>query len=283
MPEKWTHVTAKMLYGGSFENRKTSICALIFGEMVRLAEGRIEAYRGDLYHDANWLTQNVNGPTSFEWVVRESGTHCEHSDYIQKVITMFGDEASLLHFRFDVIEDGSEHWKVVVSQAAPINVPDDGKTVDYHRVKATDVYPSLAKGYGSDDPDAQTLKDAEEASKILSTLDPEVIIRDDQIKDPTDTFPTPVNVKKTTKENGMDSILSELRTKVENAEGEKNTIDEHLSEIESAKETLENAAEELDQFISDMNDLINSLESLPEISIYVDAIDFESISFDSND
>lgn len=282
MPERWTHVTAKMLYGGSFEDRKTSIRALIFGEMFRLAEGHIEAYRGDLYHDAIWLTENVNGPTSFEWVVRESGTHCEHSDYIQKVIKMFGDEASLLHFRFDVIEDGSEHWKVVISQAAPssvdLSVPDTGIE-----------------------------DDGEEASKILNTLDSDgpvpawVKDSDNYVPDDDDSngtlteddqgtlesvpaFPTPVNVKKTTKENGsMESILSELRSKVENAESEKNDIDEHLSEIESAKETLEGAAEELDQFISDMNDLINSLESLPEISIYVDSIEISSISFDSND
>lgn len=266
MPDSWTHVTAKMLYGGSFENRKTSIRALIFGEMVRLAEGRIEAYRGDLYHDATWLTEHVTGPTSFEWVVRESGTHCEHSDYIQKVINMFGDESSLLHFRFDVIEDGSEHWKIVVSQAAPA-------------VDAVSV------------PDTGIEDDVEEASKILSTLDSDGASTEDDndnwspvasVRIPA--FPTPVKVKKTTKENGtMDDILSTLRTKKEDAENEKNQIDERLSDLDTAKENLESGAEELGQYIADIDDLINSLERLPEVNIYIDSFEFESISFDSND
>lgn len=60
---------------GTFEDLSSSILALLFGHMVRLAAPVVEEYHSDLFHDAEWIRKNVTGPTSFDFVVRTSGTH----------------------------------------------------------------------------------------------------------------------------------------------------------------------------------------------------------------
>jgi len=51
-----------------------SMRAILFGHMVRRATPVMAWFQSDLYHDANWLTENVTGPITFDWAVYESGT-----------------------------------------------------------------------------------------------------------------------------------------------------------------------------------------------------------------
>lgn len=59
---------------GTFAELGTSVKAILFGEMVKRAEGVIEQYHGDLWHDA-LKVDAITGPCRFWWGPRESGTH----------------------------------------------------------------------------------------------------------------------------------------------------------------------------------------------------------------
>jgi hypothetical protein len=70
-----TEVVRLYGYTDSFKEAERTIRALLFGEMVKRAALTLEQYQSDLYHDATWVTENVNGPTEFDFLVRPSGTH----------------------------------------------------------------------------------------------------------------------------------------------------------------------------------------------------------------
>lgn len=57
---------------GWVEEITDSVRALLFGEMLRRAVV-VEHYRSDLFHDAQFLAR-LDGPATFYWAVRESGT-----------------------------------------------------------------------------------------------------------------------------------------------------------------------------------------------------------------
>jgi hypothetical protein len=138
--------------------------------------------------------------------------------------------------------------------------------------------------YGNEDPDKQTLADAEEALKALDPVN-EIIdslfnkpgYKAEEISvvggftSPYD-FPTlrnePSNL--TRKENGMDSIIRDLREKAQDAENAK-------EELDNAKYELDSAIDELDEYINSVNELIDSLDNLPEVSVSVEL----DVNFDS--
>ena len=64
-----------LCYENMFSN---AVRAHIFGELADLAAPTVKFYRSDLYHDAGWLNNHVNGPTTFFYGVRETGTHIGH-------------------------------------------------------------------------------------------------------------------------------------------------------------------------------------------------------------
>jgi len=67
--------STRHLYGWStFAEAATTIRAGLFGVLANLAWPVVEQYRGDLFHDAGWLTRYVDGPTTFYFAVRECGT-----------------------------------------------------------------------------------------------------------------------------------------------------------------------------------------------------------------
>jgi hypothetical protein len=63
------------LYGSTTTGAiETPVLSILFGEMVKRALPVVEHYHSDLFHDAEWLRENVTGPTWFFWVVRQCGT-----------------------------------------------------------------------------------------------------------------------------------------------------------------------------------------------------------------
>jgi hypothetical protein len=63
------------LYGwAEWPDAQRPVRAALFGEMVKRAAPVVVEYHCDLYHDAQWLNDNVNGPTEFLWMPRHSGT-----------------------------------------------------------------------------------------------------------------------------------------------------------------------------------------------------------------
>lgn len=55
-------------------NFSASVQAGLFGHLVKLATQQLKCYHGDLFHDAAWITEHVQGPEVFFWGVDESGT-----------------------------------------------------------------------------------------------------------------------------------------------------------------------------------------------------------------
>lgn len=91
------------------------------------------------------------------------------------------------------------------------------------------------------------------------------------------TFPTHVNeirnepLAQTRKENALDEILRDLREKLEEANGVKETLEEYQSSISDS-------IDELEQYANEVEELIDSLDSLPSVSIY---LDLDRVDFDS--
>jgi hypothetical protein len=58
---------------GWFDQINNSVRALLFGEMVTGSQP-VRHYPSDLYHDAQLIATNVNGPMTFYWAPRTWGT-----------------------------------------------------------------------------------------------------------------------------------------------------------------------------------------------------------------
>ena len=81
-----------------------SVKAGIFGQMVEMAEGVVEHYRSDLFHDATWLQDRVDGtPLTFEFLVRPWGTNV--SEARGEFRETEGNRLFL--FRYVPLQDGS--------------------------------------------------------------------------------------------------------------------------------------------------------------------------------
>ncbi len=63
------------LWGWGHEYDSDVMDQRIFGHLVRLAAPVVKEYHGDLFHDALWVRDNINGPTEFLFCVRHSGTN----------------------------------------------------------------------------------------------------------------------------------------------------------------------------------------------------------------
>lgn len=57
-----------------FEAHAESIRAMLFGVLVSLVKDSVKDYFSDLYHDAWWIRENVDGPITFYYGVRALGT-----------------------------------------------------------------------------------------------------------------------------------------------------------------------------------------------------------------
>jgi hypothetical protein len=49
--------------------------SMLFGELVKLVTPIVKRYHSDLYHDALWIKDNVEGPITFQYGVSKNGTH----------------------------------------------------------------------------------------------------------------------------------------------------------------------------------------------------------------
>lgn len=64
-------------FSDNFPDVAESARAVLFGAMIKRAAPVMKEYHSDLYHDANWLRENLNGPMTFDWLVRYSGTNLQ--------------------------------------------------------------------------------------------------------------------------------------------------------------------------------------------------------------
>lgn len=85
---------------GAGDVTPTAIKPMLFGEMASRAIKVIKEYWSDMFHDAEWVQENVNGPMNFWFAVRENGTNLGES----AVLAASSDPTAVL-YRIAVTED----------------------------------------------------------------------------------------------------------------------------------------------------------------------------------
>lgn len=65
----------RLIGAGSFAELQSPIRALLFGVLADIAAPIVQRYRSDLYHDARYVAEHVNGVCEFQYCARENGTH----------------------------------------------------------------------------------------------------------------------------------------------------------------------------------------------------------------
>jgi len=64
----------KRATNGDWADAQSTVRAVTFGELAKLAIPAMKAYQSDLFHDAKWIADYVNGPMRFFWGFDEAGT-----------------------------------------------------------------------------------------------------------------------------------------------------------------------------------------------------------------
>lgn len=297
----WNKIdTRNLVYSnGNWDSVKSSVRCKTFGVMVELAEGKIESYRSDLYHDALWINEIVNGPMSFDWIVRDGGTFIGETVQHVKIEEWPGT----VKYRFEILNDDGK-WQLGVYQADEDDyklpkefepyfnneLPTD---IDYseneaYQLAAEDPLDVSCTGYKGiygiqhesdtcpvhhDIPkEAQTSVPEKPAIKFeMTTEENKKEILDFLFNPPRPAiFPTPRNEVTQRKVNNMYDLINDLREKLESAQSSRD-------ELQEAKYDIDSAIDDLDTYISDLDDLIGQLDSLPEVSVSVSVdVDFES-------
>lgn len=120
MTDEITVETVRLTGWTTFEDNATSIRALLFGAMVDRAFPVVQQYRSDLFHDARWIAENVTGPTTFDYVVRESGTNLGDS---AKIAVKIGAGESAKFYRVELVENRGL-WSAVFTNVPLSQVAD---------------------------------------------------------------------------------------------------------------------------------------------------------------
>lgn len=108
---------------GPYEDVASSILPRMFGELLQRAEGVVVEYQSDLYHDAQWLRDNLAETREFDFVVRHSGTSIGP---MARVVKEINRDAILYHVSVDADERGQ--WFATFTReedAAPGPVADE--------------------------------------------------------------------------------------------------------------------------------------------------------------
>lgn len=229
----WQFVDQKnLVYCDKWEDAASSVKAFVFEKMLTLGRDTIKHYNSDLYHDAVWLEKNLDGELNFEWIARESGTHIGDAAESLKDYNL---GSSAIRYKFNVYHDG-HRWVLDTF----IEAPKDECTSDDPTNHQGDTCP--------------VHEDPGMVSPVDSVIDEIFGIGN---------FPT---LKETTirKVNVMDSILRDLRDKLDEAV---------------------NVRDELEALQSDLNDQIDKAnENIDAIESAIDALDInlEDIEFEAN-
>jgi|NGEPerStandDraft_6_1074524.scaffolds.fasta_scaffold39921_4 hypothetical protein len=85
IPEEPIRSETVRLYGSAtdWNDAESPVRALLYGQMMQRVVGVTDHYLSDMFHDAEWITEYINGPTTFYWMVRQWGTNIGESARIQ--------------------------------------------------------------------------------------------------------------------------------------------------------------------------------------------------------
>ena len=252
----WNKMETKSLCYGNWDISKSTIKASIFGVLVELSENRITNYRSDLWHDALWIDINITGPTSFEWVVRDYGTHIGEAAEVYDIER----HGEAIKYRFD-LEDNDGRWNLTIYEGSPELVPNVPDTIAAIAAMEQDLMETVP-GY------LETVQPISPKFREYTDEDKQAML--DVI------FPIHGNDETIEKGNNMsydlNRLIDALREKLDDA----NTAKEELEERQSS---IEDAVSDLESYIDEMERIVGSLDELPECSVYVE---LDTVSFDSN-
>lgn len=304
--------TSTLVYGGDWKDAESSIRAKVFGHMVELSRDRVKFYQSDLFHDALWLKEEMIGPMSFEWVVRESGTHigdiCRYvKDY---------DFSNCVRYRLVVREDEKSRWILNIYESKEDVIPwvDRHATLDISEcdvaksIEGCIFHPAPLGGWNkeennpgctSDDPtdhQGDTCPVHEDlGAKYRDEMQKEFVVNEivdllftrleskppltleEKLKEASDKFPTlgnESNLEPHAQVRKENKMEQIIRDLREKYEEASNSKDQ----LEEYQSNIGEAVDELDTYMSDLDDLISNLDQLPEVSVYVD---LDTVSFDS--
>lgn len=252
----WNKMETRNLCYGSWDNSSSTIKAVTFGVLVELAEGRMENYRSDLWHDALWIDREITGPITFEWVLRDWGTHIGDAAATFNYGN-FGGEA--FKYRFE-LEDNDGKWNLTIYEGSPVIEP----VPTVSQEEGEEVLRSLGINVPDTVPQEQDVM--ETVPGYLESVFPLPV---------ENIFPSHGNNNQLKKGNNvsydLERLLDGLREKLDEANSTKDELEEKQGQIEDA-------VGELESYIDEMESVLSSLDSLPEVSIYVD---LDTVSFDS--
>lgn len=114
VPEPIGQTVAHDLGGwGDFNTLRESLLPRIFGHMVQLATPVVKEFHGDLFHDAEWLRKNIDGPCSFEFLVRTSGTNVGES---ARIMVNIGAPGAILYRLTVAMEERRQSWSLTIEE-----------------------------------------------------------------------------------------------------------------------------------------------------------------------
>jgi hypothetical protein len=88
---------------------------LMFGKLVDLSIEVVQHYRSDYYHDAKWIQEHVDGPSTFYYGFREWGT----SIGTDPKLVAYGNDKL---FRVDLVLSEHEWFVVLTEMDAPFQI-----------------------------------------------------------------------------------------------------------------------------------------------------------------
>lgn len=272
----WNKIdSTTMVYGGQWEDARSTIRAHVFGVMINLARDRVKNYKSDLYHDALWLSEWLIGPMRFDWIARESGT------FIGAVVQHITDSEweDTARYRFEIRED-NRSWKLNLYEAGPLsipvpNVPDTSTGVVVEEGAVLIETEKVERFCNEPLPENVVEALVNTSVNPINWTPPKVaeivIDYESGMFHKTGAIPSvkgvginPTPRNEVTNNNrkviNMDDIIRDLREK--------------LAEASTARDDAQNAKYNLDEFISELEDysnsvdeLIDQLQDLPTVSV----------------
>jgi hypothetical protein len=98
---------------GFHEEINESVKALLFGLLADLAWDTVKEYRSDLYHDAKWIQEHVEGPCGFFFAFADSGTAV---GFDERYVGLRNPDRL---YSVDLVMNNRGSWNAVVVKVVP--------------------------------------------------------------------------------------------------------------------------------------------------------------------
>lgn len=110
-----------------------SVMACVFGAMVSRSVVVTEHYRSDLFHDATWMREKLQGWMTFDWLVREWGTNIAES---ARVGVEIGAGSKAVFYRIKLLHERGMWYALFTT--VPLDEVPGLPRIDYYRHWHTD-------------------------------------------------------------------------------------------------------------------------------------------------